>query len=653
MEREAKEAARQRRLRELEEKRFAWSGGPGPDPSGGFGRSSSESDVDMLTKEGLLDFFQRSQSPQSPLGRSASARRHRHTVTSVAERELQGYFQLFAASNAPDCSRFNSLPRSGRPVQRRTTPWISGQDDNRELGCDRRETDAVSPLVRFSSQDPYDKNNNAYSSVSEGSARPRSVRVHLPSPAMTGHMSVSVEKHTLVRGPQPFDLRGPNNNNHTRVANRGEAVVTDLDEESPSPPKTLDTVPVKNVDPPAQTGSSLEREAEEEDTSTVSSTTCDTPLPLDTPSSSKKPLFYILDSTETDCSVALDHSEAESSSLPNEGQRLRPSDPHQPSASPNDESVSSAKSPEAASAAPSATTEEWDTESCDTTEGRQAAEEDAQRGGRKAAHAKGRSKSGGGRGARTLTSTESQGMRKVVPIGKFTRTGSSKRAERPLVRDGGDSRRTLRDQSTPARGRTEKTSRPPRHSSLPPDESKAPRGSGPSSVGSRMARDATPKKPSGKPLRNIPKAPPEEKMCRSAMRALAQAHVQGAASSENGSSHAPSARNLSEVPSFARNTVASSSRFKKELGAPSVPSTPSRSPSLAGRQQKQNRLLPAGDEQPQGTNLRRAQSVRAAGRSGSGRRSETPPPPAAREDVRKTGSFSDKSSGRSAKPSWK
>uniref|UniRef100_A0A8C4IME6 FH2 domain containing 1 n=1 Tax=Dicentrarchus labrax TaxID=13489 RepID=A0A8C4IME6_DICLA len=714
--RELKEAARQRRLRELEEKRFAWSGA---DQSSVFGRSSSENDVEMLTKEGLLDFFQqRSQSPHSPLGRSASARRHRHTMTSIADRELQGYLELFGGTGNPtDYSKFNSLPRPGRIMQRKTTPWISAQDDNRELGCDRQvtsphaETEPISPLAKFSSSglndnDPY--NNNIYSSVSEGSALPHSFCVfqkpaHLPTPTVTGHMNVSVEKHTLVRGPQAFDLPSPNNNsNHMHFVNQGDVVVTDLERERPSPPTSLDNllhdrVLERRADPKAAwegkidtpTQSDVSPEKEEEDNSTVSSTTCDTPLPLDTSVSNKKPMFYILDCTETDCSVTLDYSEVESSSLTKEGlfrmtecskDQESQQDPSSLSSnlesmSPNDQSVSTnelsaPKSVDAASMTPSPTTEEWDTESCDTAEGKQVVEKDAQKISRKPAHTKSKAnkatKSSGGRSVRTLTSSESQGMRKVVPISKLARTGSSKKAE---VHDSGESRRPLRDQSTPARGRSEKTTRPLRHSSLPPDESKVQKGSGLTGGISRWARDSTPKKasihkPSAKPLRNIPKPAPEEKMCRSTMRALAQAQAQAGASSENSSSHTLSIKNTSGVPSFARNTVASTSRVKKELSTPSVPSTPSRSPSLLARQTpvKQNRLSPTvqtSEERPQGTNLRRVLSVKAASRSAY--RSETPPPPQTREDIRKTNSFSEKSiqsrdlvtPSRSSKRTWK
>ncbi|XP_069545504.1 FH2 domain-containing protein 1 [Brachyistius frenatus] len=727
--RELKEAARQRRLQELEEKRFAWSAA---DQSGGFGRSSSENDVEMLTKEGLLDFFQqRSQSPQNPLGRSASARRQRHTVTSVADRELQGYLELFGSTGNPtDYSRFNSLPRSGRTLQRRTTPWISGQDDNRELGCDKTatsphaETEPISPLARFSSsglndnEDPYNDNNN-YSSVSESSVLPRSFCVfqkaaHLPNPTITGHMNVSLAKHTLVQGPQSFDLPSPNNNsNHMHFVNQGDVVVSDLEKERLSPPNNLENLLHDKVlergadpkvalegkiDPPRQAGLSPEREKDEEDYSTVSSTTCDTTLPLDTSVSNKKPVFYIVDCTETDCSVTLDYSEGESLSLTKEGLLFKSTDlskdqesQQDPSSlssnlesmSTNDQSVSTnelsaPKSMDTASITPSATTEEWDTESCDTAEGKQAAEKVAQRNNKKQVHTKSKAnkatKSSGGRGVRTLTNAETQGMRKVVPIGKLTRTGNGVRADSPAVHESGETRRPLRDQSTPATGRSEKATRPPRHSSLPPDESKTQRGGGLTGSISRWARDSMPRKatihkPSAKPLRNIPKPAPEEKMCRSTMRALAlaQAQSQGGAPSGNSSSHTPSAKLASDVPGFTRNTVAFSSRAKKDLGlssGPSVPPTPSRSPSLLNRQTslKQTRVSPAvhsSEERPRGTSLRRVQSVKAASRSAH--RSETPLPPVIHEVIRKTSSVSEKSmpprdlmtSSRSTKPTWK
>lgn len=682
MERELKEAARQRRLRELEEKRFAWSGA---DQSGVFGRSSSENDVEMLTKECLLDFLQqRSQSPNRPLGRSASARRHRHTMNSVADRELQGYLELFGgAENPVDCSRFNSLPRSGRTVQRNTTPWISAQDDNRELGYNRQlpspraETEPISPLARFSSSgindDPCNNNNNnsIYSSLSEASALHNSVFVfqkaeHLPNPS--GQMNVSVERHTLVRGPQAFELRSPNNNtHHMHFVNQGDVVITVLDGEKQSA-DSLDNKALGRggkMDPPKHAGVVPDREKEED--STISSTTCDTSLPFDTAVSNKKPGFCAVECTETDCSVTLDYSEVESSSLTKEahfrtGCSKDKQDPSSLSSnlesmSPNDQSVSTSelsapRSVDVACMTQSPVTDEWETESCDTAEGKPSAEK--QGNGPKAAHPKSNpSKMSRGRVVRTLTSSESQGMRKVVPISKLTRTGGSKRAE---GYDGAESRRPLRDQSIPARGRADRA-RALRPSSLPPDESKAQRGTSVSCSTSKWTRDpsarkASGNKPSAKPLRNIPKPAHEEKMCRSTMRALTQT------SSENSSSVTLSSKPPSDVPSFARNTVASSSRTKKEPGPLSVPSTPSRSPSFRGRQNslKQNRPSPSGHDEQQGTDLRRVQSVKAASRSAY--RSETPPPLQTRDNSRKTNSCSEKSvpsrdSSRGVKPSWK
>ncbi|XP_034043660.1 FH2 domain-containing protein 1 [Thalassophryne amazonica] len=712
MDRELKEAARQRRLRELEEKRFAWSGA---DQTGGFGRSSSETNVNMLTKEELLDYFQqRSQSPHSPLGRSASARRHRHTMTTIADCELQGHLELFGGTGYPaDYSKFNSLPRSGRPLQRATMPWILSQDDNRELGFDRQvkvksphsETEPISPLARFSSSGLNANEDackdNIYSSVSEGSVLPRSCvfqnPAHLSNQTVTGHMHVSMEKHTLVRGPQAFDLPSPNNNNtQMRYINQGDVVVSNLESVKQLPPENLDTFQGESggnakaawegkADLPIQTEMSLKLEKEEEDNSTVSSTTCDTPLPLDTCVSNKKAVFFIGECTETDCSVILDYSEVESSPLVREGHCITSglSDAQESqrdpcslsskleSTSPNELSVSNSTNdisvPRSVDALVNlSNAKEWETDSCDTAEGKQGAEKDEQKSSQKAVTTKNKpikgSKCSVGHRTRNLTSSESQSMRKVVPIHRQSRTSSNKHTEKPLERVSGGSRRQYRDQSTPARGRSEKTTRPPRHSSLPPEDSKAQRISSLTNNTSRWARDSTPRKgsfhkPSAKPLRNIVKAAPEEKMCRSTMRALAQA--QGVASSETSSLNVFGTKNPSNVPSFARNTVASSSRNKKEPGPPSAPSTPSRTPSALARQNpvKQNRLSPTVHTyEEQLTNQRRVQSVKAASRSAQ--RSDTPPP---RENNRKNSSFSEKSVTskdlmaftRSHKPSWK
>ncbi|RXN06621.1 FH2 domain-containing 1 [Labeo rohita] len=706
--RELKEEARQRRLRELEERRCAW--GAANTEAGGFGRSSSENDVDILTKEGLLDFLlqSRPQSPHSPLGRSASARRYHHT-------------ELISGSSPSDHTKFSSLPRPTRNHQRKTMAWLVLQDDNRELGpqsqvyqeklatSPKAETEPISPLARYSNfghnmnNDPY--NNNNYSSLSEGGVTPQlsnPKHVFQGTPGQNvGHMNVSVEKHKLVTGLQPFEITSQiNNNSHVSMDNQN-VFVTDLEREEDSPRAFV-------LDTPPSSRSSEERpkpekvwndtrissQREEADTSTFSSTTCDTPLPLDPSMSSKKPALYVMDCTETDCSIVLDCSEIESSPIIKEKSELKSQDASFPRVIQDTNSLSSnfestdchfvstsgeeliagrvnQACPESFS--PSVTTEEAETDSCDTAEGRKVGEKAVQTGSPKTTLVKARTSSKvtahASRPTRTLTPTETQNMRKVVPITRQNRSSSSMRkVEKPAGYENTEPRRPLRDQSMPAR-RGERQGRPARHSSLPPEDPRVQRGATPSN--SRWSRDLTQHRPSikktnSRPVRNISKPAPEEKMCRSTMRALAQAQAQAQAqgTSEGGTPDSPSStvKSSSPLPSFARNTVASSSRSKKDLPSPAVTGTPSKSLARASSQR-----LPGGrtdsvssgplprSEDKLGGSIRRVQSVRASNRS-----SDTPSPQSGREHPLKSSSFSERStqirdsiSSRTNKPTWK
>ncbi|KAJ8335684.1 hypothetical protein SKAU_G00390260 [Synaphobranchus kaupii] len=740
LERKLKEAARQQRLLELEEKRIAW-GRAGREQGGCFGRSSSENDVQTLTKEGLLDFLQR---PHSPLGRSASARRHRSAA--AADHQLQSYLELFGAD---DPAKFSSLPRPGRPHHRRTAAWLLSQDDNRELGpkyllsCGKQvtspgcDTDPISPLARPSAyfsnnnndeeehEDPR-VNDNELTTVSEGGLALRADHNSVfqrEAGTGVGQININLERCALVPGLQNFDLLSTinNNNDDTRLVDPRAVVVTDLERQR-DPPKTLvlDTPPSsrslgRGRDPRTAWDyrmSSPQKE-EEEDTSTVSSTTCDTPLPLDTPVSNRKPIFYILDCTDTDCSVTLDLSEMENSPIRREGidgnttldanGRSFPKGPS--SLSSNLESASTSETSASKSASTneplaskstftdeqqesashvavsvcpsSADGEEVACDICDTPVDKLAEEAPGPIKSPQSIHAKTKMASKNptaaranttGRLARTRASMENQNMRKVVPLVKLARSGSgARRVDRPPGYESTEPRRPLRDQSAPAR-RGERTARAARNSSLPPEECKAQRVSqvgGGGDVVSRWARDQTPHKPSfwkpsAKPVRNPPKPPPEEKMCRSTLRALAQA-----ATSEGGTLQVPA---NSSLPSFARNTVASSSRTKKDLvttTTDSTPSTPSKSSTLGrtGSLRHAVNTAPPADEQHMARDkeklpdsLRRVQSVRASSRSGQ--RAETPPP--GRERSRKSSTFSEKSvvskdssSSKNLKPTWK
>ncbi|KAJ8281119.1 hypothetical protein GJAV_G00063750 [Gymnothorax javanicus] len=740
MERKLKEAARQQRLRELEEKRMAWGDAS---QEQGFGRSSSENDVDTLTKEGLLDFLQqRTLSPHRPLSRSASARRHR-SAAATSDRQLQSYLELFGGNNP---AKFSSLPRPGRPHHRSTAAWLLCQDDNRELGhkallsCGKQltspgaYTDPISPLARTSAyfnnngdvDDDSCFNDNERNAVSEGGLVLQGYpdRDTFETGVGTGvrPMNVSLELCTFVPEQRNFDLQtnvNNNNNEDAYLAGPGVIVVTDLERER-DPPKTLilDTPPPSRSSPKSAWDYRLgsPQKEEDEDTSTVSSTTCDTPLPLDTPISNRKPLFSIMDYTETDCSVTLDLSEMENppmrkevgegntvgdsnvqgnqtdSSLPSSNLESRSANgtpalkstnelPESESACVNELQKPSCHGVESSCPLSADIVQVGSDSSCTPVE-KPTETEAGESKSTQTSHVKTKTvlknptaasrTTAAARPARTRTFVENQNMRRVVPLAKLSRSGSgARRVDRPPGYESFEPRRPLRDQSAPAR-RGERTARASRHSSLPPEESKAQRGSlvscSNSGSASRWAKDQTPRrpplwKPSAKPVRNVPKAAPEEKMCRSTLRALALA----AAGSEAGSSSTPTENAL---PSFARNTVASSSRTKKDpvaTASVSTPSTPSKTASMGRMGSLRHAANPApaageqhlarGKEKHQGS-LRRVQSVRASSRSGQ--RAETPPP--GRERSRKSSTFSEKSvlskdskdgSNKALKPTWK
>lgn len=707
--RKLKEVARQQRLRELEEKRFllsSWERG------GGFGRSSSENDVDTLSKEGLLDFLQpRSQSPRSPLGRSSSVRRCRHTMAAAADRELHSYLELFSAGEVP---HFNSLPRPSRPHQRRTIPWLAEQDSTCKSvstgqpspgmqatspGSDR---DPLNSLAGFSTgfdivEDRFLDNKTV---PSEGQVVPRTDhnKNHLcrSSSVGTGQLNVNIEKRTLVPGPPPLVLGSPNNNN-MHLADQGDLVITDLERELDPPKNLVLDTPPSSKDSETEPDSRIEWDCkmdspqftlsplrDEEDSSMISSTTCDTPLPLDLSLSSKKPVFYILDCTETDCSVILDYSETDSSSVTRDGvsfdskmlnsdsqANLKEQSSHSSnieSTSSNDQSLlMSPNEPEASESndsVPKGEIEGAEMDSCRNVEGIELDKQTALTNGSKSMQVKTKpiSKTLGVHNTRevqeahTSNTPEHQALHKVVPITKTNRVSSTARkVEKLPAVERADIRRQHRDHSMPAR-RNEKLNRTPRNSSMPPEDPKGHRGI------PRWARDspmykASIRKPSAKPLRNIPKPPPEEKMCRSTMRALAQAQAASEGNIPNTPTHGGQ-KTPGSLPSFARNTVASSSRrAMKDLGLDSNPSTPSKSATLTrtGSQRQASTKAaqpsaqhsPREESKPQGT-LRRVQS--AKGSSRSGRVGDRPTP-------LKSSSFSEKSrdsiSSKSLKPSWK
>ncbi|KAG2466307.1 FHDC1 protein, partial [Polypterus senegalus] len=661
---EMKEIARQKRLRELEEKRHSWAAG---ERSSCFGRSSSENDVQMLTKEGLLDFLQ--QRSQSPLSRTSSVRRSRHSLAAMADRELQSFLEV---STSQEPIRFNSLPRSRGHHSRKSIPWLDYKNDNREMAGQfspnlnrnqtadhwkKKENELQIPSVSYGKERKTDEDacgNNNQQAVTVNSwqqGRNSSQKTTAPN---CSQMNVTVERHTLVTGLQAFDMMSlPNDNNNCLRNHR----IADL--EMIGDKMRAVSVSDPNLNPSGQfhhrdydsmnstTAKSSSRKEEEDNHSTdVSSTTCGTPV------EGRRPVFYIVDCTETDCSITLDYSEeGEQPIMTNDDKVDAPEsmdteaidssntkDQISPSESSNVPSVTQSNAEDQRD---SRTSKSGNVDRKDNAMKKVSKEKSSSKG-------HGSHPAAGTRPVRTLNPSESQNMRKVVPISKASRQATStKRTERLSVRESSNAemRRPHREKSNLS-AKADHTPRPPRRASLPAESLKFHRES-PARSSSRVIKEVTPrknsvKKPSAKPVRNIPK--PEEKMCRATMKALAQDQAACEASRSPKMDQSAN-KSATFTPRFARNTVASSSRrTKKELAPDSNPPTPSKKSTLTRtgplRQSVSKTTSVHQDGEKSPLFLRRVQSMRVG--IGVEQRSQTPPPPK-REPSRKGSSFSERS----------
>ncbi|XP_029610519.1 mucin-5AC [Salmo trutta] len=170
---------------------------------------------------------------------------------------------------------------------------------------------------------------------------------------------------------------------------------------------------------------------------------------------------------------------------------------------------------------------------------------------------------------RTLNSSENQGMRRVVPIFKAGRRGSipGKQVEKPPGHQSSGPRTTTTTSSNPANRslrRAERSSATPRRNSLQVDDPKAVTTTGVHGSARDQPQPSTlQRKPSvRKPLRPVvPRPPPEEKMCRSTLRALAAAGgavpiAEGGGGNSLSAPSTPSHRggvsNPTPLPGFAR-----------------------------------------------------------------------------------------------------
>eukprot|EP00064_Thunnus_orientalis_P015250 superscaffoldBa00002792_g15300 len=292
---------------------------------------------------------------------------------------------------------------------------------------------------------------------------------------------------------------------------------------------------------------------------------------------------------------------------------------------------------------------------------------------------------------RTLTNSENQGMRRVVPISRTSRGPPSlgKHPEKPPGHRGSSSTAAPSSlnvanlNSTSLRQGGRPSTAPPSQRSIIHKDPKDPKDQKVPGTQSSAREQNQERKPSTQRPLMKPKPQPEEKMCRSTLRALNQA-VEG--SGGGGSLSAPATPlhkattpSSSLLPGFARSTASSSFRrthttltpphsahtgsdsspkSSPKTSSSSVPptststpftrtgslrvSTPSKSSDLHN--------LPSSASSP----LRRTQSIRAAPRSPL--HDSLAPPKGHRRN--NSGSFSDKSthsrdSGKATRPSWR
>lgn len=590
--REEQERKQLQRLKELEQKRHSWTTGE----LGGFGRSSSENDVQMLAKKGTEDLpsFLKPR-PNSPSYRPPNTRRSRLSLGISADRELLTFLES-ATSSPEDPNKFNSLPRSSPRQTRPTIAWMEpreqqshGPDFTHEPQASENQEQAPHPAWQ-NHLPPSWLGEPVSPSPPAGRSRP-SLRKRSSEPVGLGTaqsppllpLELGIREHELVTGLTQFDLQSPKSLEETSQLTLNDFCPTKLpppgDKSSQPFDAGGDSRAPKDTDPQEDRAISDEPSSE----ALVSVVVTDT--------EDKDPgsLLYVSDTT--DCSLTLDCSE---------GTDSRPGGDKHRDEKEGDGSVSSgageagssqvssnpASSPPGEVPAPKSTKSE---PSCqgglqkdrpsrgkDAMAPKRNSFKEASVGASKPVSAR-RSQGVAPKPVRTLNSSENEHMRKVVPISKSSRgAGPWKRPEltsRATPRETPSSTDTQLSRRSSVRGTSDTSPRRPQVSGSGAEEPRLPRSSG--SIGGRPGKDPTLqprasfRKPSAKPLRNIPRQKPEENKVSSP-----NSRDPESPKEEPKAPQAPGAsRALPPTPSFARNTVASSSRSMRADAPPAARAT--------------------------------------------------------------------------------
>ncbi|XP_008852487.1 FH2 domain-containing protein 1 [Nannospalax galili] len=635
--REVHELRQLQRLKELEEKRRSWAAGE----LGGFGRSSSENDVELLAKKGTEDLpsFLHPR-PTSPSYRPPNTRRSRLSLGISADRELLTFLES-TTSSPEDTNKFNSLPRSSPRQPRPTIAWMEpgeqrDHDHNFAHEPQASKNGEKAPHPAWQSQLPKPTLEEPASILPRTGRGAMSIlRKRNSEPVGLGPMpnvplsplTLGIREHELVTGLAQFDLQSPKGMEEASQQTLNDFCPTELQSPGDKGPLSFGTGSdsLTPVSTSPQEGLSPAGEGDGAAPDDPSSRALLSLGVTDIENKDAGPLFYVSDTT--DCSLTLDCSE---------GTDSRPGREEREIEREGDESMSSgtgeaggsqvssnpASSPPGEMPAPPLGKSEF---SCqgglprdrasrgkDAVAPKRNSLKEASLGASKPISVR-RSHGAAPKPVRTLTSSENQHMRKVVPISKSSRgAGGWKRPEPPsrgFPRETPGSTDTPLSRRSSVRGTLDTSPKRPHVGGPVTEEPRLPRGSG--SVSGRSGKEPplqlrpSLRKPSAKPLRNIPKQKPEEnKVCPST------SQDSESPEEEPKALRAPSTPRVPlPIPSFARNTVASSSRCMRTDALP-VARTPGITRTVSQKHLRVKGSPEDATSKDSGT-LKRASSARA------------------------------------------
>lgn len=627
-EREIKDLRQEQRLKELENRRRSLE-------PGGFGRSSSENDVVLLATNGIEDFlpfFQ--QRPPSPFCRATSSRRARHSSACPKDRELRTFLDT---TKVDESNKFNSLPRVNMRQARPSIAWMEAKDyretnsnslhlnqkeeidPSSQPNCQLSQTSSILNDIYATTLEMPDDNNNKVEHAH---------RLH--KRATLSPLAVNVEEYELVKGLQQFDCGGPKNMQEVPFINVEDISVMEVET---SDDLSLLSLSITEDNTLASTKSSkvvgCATDTSPSKTNIAYGSLSSGVAPETFISDSKEPgqLFYITDTT--DCSLTLDCSESSDLKMVADQSTIK-----SPAVNSNSRDQDCTSSSRLSSVSAKETSVPLNTKAVDSNK-RSSLHRDRTikgkdvHGGNRSNSLKDKSTSSSrlpgthysnsspSKPVRMLNDTEHENMRKVVPISKSNRSASSlKRTDiKPIVKETSSPEiRSVHRNSVG--GKMDTLPKSPFKRSSVAEDSLLQRGgsltsNGPSFATDQMQRKSSIKKPSAKPVRNIQRPKPEEtKICRSSMKT----HVR---SDANKTPVAVSPKAPAAIPSFARNTVASSSRHSK--GDPPSPSKTVTSTRLSSQPQPKGKTetlarSPTAKENSSATSLNRSSSLRVSGK---------------------------------------